>query len=986
MDSADVCHKHLQEVSNCKRRAYLSKGTRKYRLPSFIYFFILCLAPLIGSLEITQPPPVQAAGSGGTVTSALPQLTEATFVEAEDTSKVTYSGSGWSTLSCIFCSGGQYRRSDNPGRTATLPFAGTSISIVFVGSGKSGIAEIKIDDVPYPSVNLYNNAAGRYNADPVEYVVATNLTPGQHVLQVDVTGQDGYDHRNGLSTDDVGLDGFRYGNFPFGSVQGRVLDPDGDGLSGVWLSLNSGSQTYSVSAGYDGVFSLSGLPGGVYNITASRSNYSSQTITGVTVTAGSQTGNIDIRLPEAAGHVLFGRIYLPHMNSPAIQQPGTILNINVKEESSAGNWNASLSTAYNTIDLPLVSASFDSLTGWTLQASLPAGTPAELYDLTVSSDRGSDTQVRAVQVVAQFKDPFYFVVLGDPQAATTEPGQATFDQMVDEINLINPTFVLVVGDLIEHGNASEYEAYSEAINRLQVPSYGVPGNHDFTESTGVIPLLPLWKEYLGRHYYNFDYGPYHLIGMDNTLIHIIDPDLVDVGGYFADQVAWAQTDLAAHQSSLLRFLFLHIIRQPGATGAALTEWKPAWLDNLHANMVLYGHAGTDNVDISGETPVHWVETRDMIEQQYRLVRIDNGQVGTFTYAGSPKDSMPLGNLGLGFSPANNGSHQTVTAQVDNDLDEQFEHALLRFVMPRYGCYETDQGTITQSVHSDDGLITVVYVTLDVPANSDPSVTVSQCDGIDLEATATASPNPVIAGRPLSYTLTATNNSASVATAVTLTSTLPAGVAFLSATPAGSCINSALMVTCSLANLLANESAQVTLQVTVAASTTGTLTNVSEVAGSQFDPNPANNTASEETIVNTEADLVLTVSSPSNPVAAGDSLTYAVTITNSGPSHSTGAILTGTLPAGVTFSSATPPGACTQPTPGIVRCDLDHNLASDNKIQFGLQAAVGSSLTGTLSSTLTLAGSEPDPDLLNNTAIVSHQVIPLRKFYLPLISK
>lgn len=818
----------------------MSQHKGKQHRSYFRLFIVPVLALLIGYIETNQLDSAYAAYDNPAALSldrsVGNQILPATFIEAENTGQVSYSGSGWVTLPCLYCSGGKYRRANDAGRTATLVFNGTSISVVFVGDGKSGLAEVSLDGAPHSTINLYNNASGTTNPDPVEYVIATNLPPGQHVIQVTVTGQNGFDHRQGISTKNVGLDGFRYGNFAFGSLQGRVLDRDGDGLSGAWLTVSSGNQTYSVSAGYDGLFSLSGLPGGVYNLTASLPDYSPQTITGV-VTEGSLTNGLDIILPEAAGHILYGRIYMPHMNSPAIQQAGTTLAINIKEGSEASGWAAFLSTPYNTIPLPITSTSYNPLTAWTLQATIPANTPPELYNLTVTSSQGADTQVRAVQVVSQFKDPFYFVVLGDPQAATIEPGLDTFKQIVDEINLINPAFVLVVGDLVEHSTEAEYKDYVEAINRLQVPSYGIPGNHDFAESTGVIPLLPLWKRYLGRRYYSFDYGLYHFAGMDNSLLHIIDPELVDTGGYFADQVAWAQSDLAAHQNSLLRFLFLHIIRQPGATGAALASWKPAWIDDWHTNMVLYGHAGVDHVSVSEKTPVHWVETQDMIDKRYRLVRIANGAIGPYTYDGSINKSIPSDNLELRFWPDNDGSHNIVTAEIDNELKEHFEHALLRFVMPRRSCYQSDEGTITGQVNSDDGQITVVYVTLDVPANADTLVTVSPCQGADLMVT---SAGPVRAENILTYSLIVTNNGPADAPDVRLTNTLPAGVTLISVTPANNCAGVGNTIICNLATLAPGASIEVAIKVIVEPSTGGGPSTIT-ITSSEPDPILTNNT-------------------------------------------------------------------------------------------------------------------------------------------------
>ena len=55
---------------------------------------------------------------------------------------------------------------------------------------------------------------------------------------------------------------------------------------------------------------------------------------------------------------------------------------------------------------------------------------------------------------------------------------------------------------------------------------------------------------------------------------------------------------------------------------------------------------------------------------------------------------------------------------------------------------------------------------------------------------------------------------------------------------------------------------------------------------------------------TQTDLAIVKSASPNPVIAGNALTYALNATNNGPSNATGVTITDTLPAGVTYASAT----------------------------------------------------------------------------------
>lgn len=121
--------------------------------------------------------------------------------------------------------------------------------------------------------------------------------------------------------------------------------------------------------------------------------------------------------------------------------------------------------------------------------------------------------------------------------------------------------------------------------------------------------------------------------------------------------------------------------------------------------------------------------------------------------------------------------------------------------------------------------------------------------VDLSVTKTDSPDPVVAGSNLTYTITATNtnNTNTAATNVTLVDTLPAGVTFVSAS-AGCAFDGVDKVTCNLGIISANSSKQVTITITVNELITGTITNSVSVGGSEPDCDTGNNSASADTVV------------------------------------------------------------------------------------------------------------------------------------------
>ena len=125
---------------------------------------------------------------------------------------------------------------------------------------------------------------------------------------------------------------------------------------------------------------------------------------------------------------------------------------------------------------------------------------------------------------------------------------------------------------------------------------------------------------------------------------------------------------------------------------------------------------------------------------------------------------------------------------------------------------------------------------------------------DLSIALSGSPNAVVSGNQLTYTLTATNHGPRDATGVTVTDPLP-DIHFNSVSSTqGTCTRSTGTkhspkggtVTCSLGGLPNGGSATITIGLT--ATRPATLTNSASVTGDQQDPELANNSATATTTV------------------------------------------------------------------------------------------------------------------------------------------
>ncbi|MBE7551152.1 MAG: DUF11 domain-containing protein [Anaerolineales bacterium] len=262
-----------------------------------------------------------------------------------------------------------------------------------------------------------------------------------------------------------------------------------------------------------------------------------------------------------------------------------------------------------------------------------------------------------------------------------------------------------------------------------------------------------------------------------------------------------------------------------------------------------------------------------------------------------------------------------------------------------------------------GLITnTATITSDVPdpipANNAASITTTVDPVADLSVAKMDSTDPVTAGTSLTYTLIVTNNGPSPATGVGVTDPLPAGVTFVSASPG--CSGSST-VTCSLGGIAGSATKTVSIHVTVNPSTIGVITNTVSVTGSEFDSNTLNNSATITTTVNRKVNLSITKSSSPNLVAAGSSLTYTLTVSNSGPSLATNVVVSDTLPAGVTLALAS--SGCSN-SGNNVTCNLG-NIANGGTGVALIRVTVNASTIGLITNTARVTSTETDLNLTDN---------------------
>ena len=151
---------------------------------------------------------------------------------------------------------------------------------------------------------------------------------------------------------------------------------------------------------------------------------------------------------------------------------------------------------------------------------------------------------------------FQFAIVTD-RTGGHRPG--VFASAVKKINLMQPEFVISIGDLIEGYSedkgqwALEWAEFQGKVQQLQMPFFYVPGNHDLAN-----PLMAEnWNRKFGRTYYEFRYHDVLFVALNSE-----DPPQSEPFRFSAPQQAWLADVLKRNADVRWTFVIMH---------------KPAWV-------------------------------------------------------------------------------------------------------------------------------------------------------------------------------------------------------------------------------------------------------------------------------------------------------------------------------------------------------------------------------------------------------------------------
>jgi len=180
--------------------------------------------------------------------------------------------------------------------------------------------------------------------------------------------------------------------------------------------------------------------------------------------------------------------------------------------------------------------------------------------------------------------PSRFVVIGDTRTDGSGGDVITpapmYRRAIDEINLLQPDFVVILGDLVLGYTELEtlekqWDAFDRETSRLQAPVHLVVGNHDVWNRASE----QVYARRYGDRWYSFDAGECHFVVLDSE-------DQAAPQQIAGAQLEWLKSDLAASAGKRV-FVFVH---QP--LWAEASYPRSGWMKDVHP---LLAAAGVDTV-------------------------------------------------------------------------------------------------------------------------------------------------------------------------------------------------------------------------------------------------------------------------------------------------------------------------------------------------------------------------------------------------------
>lgn len=699
----------------------------------------------VWTIEVTDGQRVDYVRVPVTVASSQAGL----LIEVERSSRIVTTGE-WLGSSH---QGAEFLVSNKPGDRLELDFEGTNlVARVFTGvllqtaryyegrygddsryafvadwkAYRQGSARVLIDGTPNTTLRLGAPLPDGWN----EVSLAADLEPEHHQLTLVVV--EGY----------VSIDHLRVASSPLSQVEIDVSDPFGTPLSDVLLTFSRpGHPDIVLRTDHEGrTGSFYGLPTGTYEVTVVpdsnpgylRGHSVEEHIqplhrAGLVVEARSRQQlhfELAYSKPTLRSVSLIQR---PRGTVPTLARPGDTMVVDCRTDRPLSGLELTLSNQLHARALEVLhqqTVQSDAERGATprlrIVTRIPADTPAGLWDLRLETSGAEDVATRAVSIRSERRSGYRFVQISDlhiRDSATNHEHAEQLLDLMDEIRLLDPEFVVMTGDLTDSGSRPEYLRLLDVLDRFELPTYAIPGNHDHYSwwTRYLYRGGEEYRRFLGPGYYAFDFGVDRYIVVDTGAYERLHDRRLP--GAYDDQWTWLKQRLAEGANSAgMTTVLAHydytsnLPRRFPVSHQLIDVLRKEGVDNF-----IHGH-----LHRSFETPgrPRVIATGSTIKGEFRLFEVEESAIARTIV-------LKAGDLKVDRREVTEGSSSSCGAEVTNSTSRAFAGLTFRCLLPASTTgYHVEGGSIESVDQADDGANALLVVTFDLPANSSRRVRVT----------------------------------------------------------------------------------------------------------------------------------------------------------------------------------------------------------------------------------------------------------------------
>ncbi len=210
--------------------------------------------------------------------------------------------------------------------------------------------------------------------------------------------------------------------------------------------------------------------------------------------------------------------------------------------------------------------------------------------------------------------------------------------------------------------------------------------------------------------------------------------------------------------------------------------------------------------------------------------------------------------------------------------------------------------------------------------------------------------PISAGDTAAFKITVSNDGQGIARDVTLTDTLPSGIAWTDDSDA--CDIAAGVLSCDFGDLAPGAKASVTVSGETDAADCGNVHNTAVVAASNESAQDQLDNTDDATVVVDCPDVHVVKDPVATPISAGDTAAFKITVSNDGQGIARDVTLTDTLPSGIAWTDDS--DAC-DIAAGVLSCDFG-DLAPGAKASVTVSGETDAADCGNVHNTAVVAAS------------------------------